>query len=175
MAEHLTTPICLHVRSVDELLDADGSPLLEPRLHPEFAATVWTEALRRNKAASFQLEVTVPPADAERHAEVSEALRFHFLKQQREYADELRGIFRDGRRSLCIGILVVALLLMLAEAIPYLWERRLAYAISESLIIVAWVVLWHPAELLLFAHFPVRKHCRLAGELAAARVSLRTA
>lgn len=175
MTEPATAPICLRVRSVDALLDAGGSPLLEPRLHPEFAEAVWREALRKPKAAGFQLEVTVPAADVERHREVSEAIHFHFLKQQREFAEELREIFRDGRRSLFIGLLVVALLLMLAEAIPYLWERRLAYAVSESLIIVAWVVLWHPAELLLYSHFPVRKHRRLAGELAEARVSLRTA
>jgi len=175
MPDSTTASIRLSVRSVDALLDAEGSPLLEPRLHPEFAAAVWSEALQKKTPAAFQLELTVPPPDLERQSEVAEAVRFHFGKRQQEFAEELRALFQDGRRSLIIGMLVVALLLTLAEAIPYLWERRLAYAVSESLIIVAWVVLWHPAELLLYAHFPVRRHLKLAGQLAAAKVSLNPA
>lgn len=171
----LPTTIRLSLRSVDGLLDADGSPLAEPRLHPEFAHAVWSEALQSKSDSRFQLELTVPAADSHRQAEVAEAVRFHFQNRQREFAEELCALFKDGRRSLVIGLLVVALLLTLAEAIPYLWERRLAYAVSESLIIVAWVVLWHPAELLLYAHFPVRRHRKLAGALAEARVALAAA
>jgi hypothetical protein len=170
-----SSPIRLALHSVDGLLDAEGSPLAEPRLHPEFAHAVWSEALQSKSTSGFHLELTVPIADSHRQAEVAEAVRFHFQNRQSAFGEELRALFQDGRRSLVIGLLVVALLLTLAEAIPYLWERRLAYAVSESLIIVAWVVLWHPAELLLYAHFPVRRHRKLAGALAEARVALTAA
>jgi hypothetical protein len=39
-------------------------------------------------------------------------------------------------------------------------------AITESLIIVYWVILWRPAELLLYEHFPARRRRKAARALA---------
>lgn len=165
-------PIRLTVRSVNGLLDVEGSPLAEPRLHPEFAHAVWSKALQSKSGTNFHLELAVPAEDRHRVAEVRDAVRTHFQHKQGEYAEELRALYQDGRRSLVIGLLIVALLLTLAEGIVYVSERRLAYALSESLIIFAWIVLWHPGELLLYAHFPVRRHLNLARELSTARIAL---
>jgi hypothetical protein len=79
-------PIRLAVRSVDGLLDAEGSPLAEPRLHPEFAHAVWSEALQGRSASGFHLDLTVPPADSHRETQVTEAVHFHFQSRQREFA-----------------------------------------------------------------------------------------
>jgi hypothetical protein len=177
MADSTLSPsrIRLSLRSVDGLLDVEGSPLAEPRLHPEFAHAVWSEALQSQSGTNFHLELNVPAEDLHRAAEVREAVRFHFQHRQHEFEEELQALFKDGRRSLLIGVLIVALLLTLAEGILLVWERRMAHALSESLIIFAWVVLWHPGELLLYAHFPVRRHLKLAKELAAAEISLTVA
>jgi hypothetical protein len=70
--------------------------------------------------------------------------------------------------------MVVAPLLAGSEAILFLGNGRLVTTLSESMIIFAWVAMWSPAELLLYAHLPVRRHRNLAQALARAGVVLRS-
>lgn len=165
--------IVREIRSVAGLLDVEGSPLVEPRIHPDAAESIWAEALREKKAAGFAIEFRVPSGEEFRAGEVQTAVRCHFERRRIELEEELRNLFQDGWRSLGIGLLVVAALLAIAEAIPYFGSGRAVMALSESLIILAWVALWHPGDLLLYAHFPVRHHLRLAKVLAQAEVTLR--
>ncbi|MEI8311832.1 MAG: hypothetical protein WCH98_13855 [Verrucomicrobiota bacterium] len=47
--------------------------------------------------------------------------------------------------------------------------------LSRGLVIVAWVALWRPAELLVYDHLPLRKQRKLARKAAEADVVLRSA
>jgi hypothetical protein len=67
---------------------------------------------------------------------------------------------------------VVGLVILANEAIVTWFEGRFITVLSESLIIVAWVTLWGPAETLLVAHFPVRRARDLAQALTSAPVTL---
>jgi len=164
--------IRLAVRSVDALLDGEGSPVVEPRIHPDAAEAIWTEAVRAKNAGAFEICLTVPAADEARIPEAAAAIHHHFQRRGEDLGEELREIFREGRRSLAIGLLVVAGLIAASEGLLYLNASRLMYVLSESLIIIAWVALWHPAELLLYAHFPVRQQKKTAQALARAAVRL---
>lgn len=158
------------IRSVDAFLDRDGSPLAVPRLHPELAEEIWKQALRQRPVCGFRLEFITPAGDADRVGEVREAIKYHFANREEDFQEELDSIFREGWRSLGIGLLLVALFLTIAEAILHIGEGRLINALAESLVIVAWVALWHPGDLLFYAHFPVRGHRRLARALSEAEV-----
>lgn len=167
-------PITLDISSVDDLLDADSSPLNELRLHPDVAEAIWTQALQQPKKEKVRIELIVPTDEVARGAEVTKAIHYHFAKRTVDFKEELREIFKDGWRSLAIGLLVVAALLAISEGIPHFGSGRTVTALSESLIILAWVAIWHPGDLLLYAHFPVRNHLRLAKVLAQAKVILRS-
>lgn len=70
---------------------------------------------------------------------------------------ELREIFRNGRISLFVGFLAVAALLGITELLSLAGgDSTTVSAITETIIIVYWVILWRPAELLLYEHFPAR-------------------
>lgn len=77
-----------------------------------------------------------------------------------------------GRWTFLVAFLVVGLVILVNEAIVSWFEGRFITVLSESLIIVAWVTLWGPAETLLFSHFPVRRARNLALALASAAVTL---
>lgn len=168
-----THVIALEIRSVDALLDADGSPLLEPRIHPEVARAIWHRAEHCLRGTPLEIEFCVPAADAGRGEAVTDAVRRHFLGEREEAEDELTELAHKGRWSFLIALLVVGVFIGLSEAVLRLGEGRLVSILSESLIIVAWVTLWGPAETLLFARFPAQRRRKLAGSLAAARVRLR--
>lgn len=165
--------IRLEVRSVERLLNPESSPFPGPRLDPAAGERILKMALTLPRAASFIVELTVPAADLGREGEVRQALDVLAREAMEDAEKELREIFRNGRFSLFIGFIAVALLMVLTELLLLVGgESATVRAITESLVIVYWVILWRPAELLLYDHFPVRRRRRAARALARAELRL---
>ena len=95
----------------------------------------------------------------------------HFARVAQRHALQIRDIFRFARVSSAVGLLCVVVLLACAQAIPD-DAGKLLNGVRESLNIFAWVAMWRPAELWLYAHLPERHWRRLALRLVQARVSV---
>lgn len=160
------------VRSVDRLLDIDSSPLSGPGIHPEVARAIRAEATVFKRGSSFRIEVAVPAVDLARESEVATAIRTHFAEELAEARDELRAVSHKGRWTFGLALVAVAGIILFSEFVLLLGDGRLFEVLSESLIIVAWVTLWGPAELLLFARFPLIRQRNLADALSRASVTL---
>jgi len=154
------------------MLDVESSPLVAPRLHPDVLKTVWDAVKENPSKTGYEIEITVPGEDLQKSGEVTNAFENVFMEQSHDASLELREIYRQGRRTLFLGILGVALLLGLAEALLHLSDRRTVAFVSETLVILAWVLLWTPAELLVYSPWPVRHRCRQAREIAKTPVRL---
>jgi hypothetical protein len=86
---------------------------------------------------------------------------------------EIRELFRTGRIYLLIGLLILLLSLVGAEAMIYLFGNRPSVTLlAESLIILGWVANWKPLEIFLYHWWPIRRDARLFRRLAAARVTV---
>lgn len=160
------------VHSVDRLLDRDGSPLVGPRIHPEVARAIRAEAAGHPKGSRFRIRVGVPSTDLGRVNEARSAIQSHFGEECADAEKEIRALFYKGRWTFLVAFLVVGLVILANEAIVYWFEGRFITVLSESLIIVAWVTLWGPAETLLFSRFPARRARDLSRSLASAAVTL---
>jgi len=171
-APRAETTLTLEIRSVDDLLDVEGSPLVGPRIHPEAARSLRAQASECPRRLPFCIAVKVPQADLPREAEVQAAIRLHFQEESAEAREELRTIGYKGRWSFFLALAVVALLITVSEAVLRLGEGRFVTVLSESLIIIAWVSLWGPADTLFFSRFPVWRRRNLSRSLAEARVKL---
>lgn len=168
-----TTTLQLPVVSVQSLLDTAGSALAAPHLHPDAVTMLLSLAGQSPRNTHFVLEFTVPPQDTGRLEEVREAVEAQFTRTQEDAARHLRQIMRNGRVAAVVGLLFMALLLGSVQAVVLLTEgQNMVKAVSESLMIFAWVALWRPGELLLYEHWPVRRQRALAGQLARADVAL---
>lgn len=165
--------LSLSVRSVEGLLDVEGSPLAGPRVHPDVARAIRAEAAEHPRRSRFRIEVGVPAGEHTRRAEVQTAIQTHFREELAENEDRLRTLGQKGVWSFLVAMLVVGLLIVISEAVLRLGQGRLVTVLSESLIIVAWVTLWGPAETLLFARFPIWRERDLARSLAVAKVELK--
>jgi hypothetical protein len=87
---------------------------------------------------------------------------------------ELRELFRVGRRSLAIGIAVLAACLTASQWLaPLIPNVTAASVVRESLIIVGWVANWRPIEIYLYDWWPIRRRRRLLARIAAAPVIVR--
>jgi hypothetical protein len=137
------------------------------------AEVLWSDASEEPKSGRFRIEVTAPTVDSGDEERVREAIRYHYTWEARKAQEEIDETLRDGRKSLVIGLLVVVLLLTLAEVLLIWSSGRFMAAVSESLIIFSWVVMWSPGELLLYAHLPIRRRRKLSEKLAEAEVIVR--
>lgn len=165
--------ISLPVRSVARLLDNADSSVEETQFQADAADFIWKKASKIRGSEPINLEFIVPKAERTREPEVRKALADHLNRKAVCLREELSETLREGWSNLLVGLLVVAILLAAAEAIAHLSHLRTMSAISESFVIMAWVVLWRPAELLLYSHFPIRRDLRLVKKMQLAQVSFR--
>lgn len=86
---------------------------------------------------------------------------------------DLRELFRIGRMSLLIGVLVLAACVAGAQYVHLLLGDGPVATISrESLIILGWVANWRPLEIFLYEWWPIARRRNLYRRLSTAKVEL---
>lgn len=166
--------ILLPIRSVARLLDNAESSLEGTHFQADAAKLLWEKAWKAPKSDSILLKFVVPNEETGREKEIRDSLANHLERRERCLKEDLSNTLREGWSNLLVGLFVVVILLGAAEAISHLGHLRTVSAISESFVIMAWVVLWRPAELLLYSHFPIRRDLRLVKKLQSAPVTFGT-
>ncbi|MBV2262357.1 MAG: hypothetical protein KUL79_02220 [Thauera sp.] len=140
------------------------------------AEELLAQARAADERAQLAIRFVAPDADvAFADAACADAIvtrvHTHFARVAQRHTLQIRDIFRFARVSSAVGLLCVVVLLACAQAIPD-EAGKLMNGVRESLNIFAWVAMWRPAELWLYAHLPERHWRRLALRLAQARVSV---
>jgi len=85
---------------------------------------------------------------------------------------EMRELFRVGRRSLIIGLLVLAACLVIGGALDGLIQNEIGEFMREGLVILGWVANWRPIEIFLFDWWAVAQRRTLMKRLADAKVEI---
>lgn len=97
----------------------------------------------------------------------------HFARQVERRSNELDKLFSMGRKTLLIGLLVLALCLLVGQSLVNLFpDSRLAQVAMEGLVILGWVANWRPMEIFLFDWWPLVQERRLYRRLARADVAV---
>lgn len=172
------TEIAIRARTIAGLFNSfDPSPFREKDIDPEVEAflTGWVRELP--KSAPFTIAVYLPTEEAGKPqaAEISDAIAHYFDYRARVAEQDLRELFRIGRRFLAIGLAVLIACLvgsqLVAAFVPF---RVVARVLEESLIIVGWVANWRPIEIYLYEWLPIRRRIQLNRRIAAAKVVVKT-
>jgi hypothetical protein len=170
------SPIEVKVADVHRLFNSmDPSPFRERDLDQEAEEFIVSWARESPKDASIRLVVHVakPSPDVpDPTALVTESVRNYFSYRAEITRRELRQIFREGRFSLAIGLLFLAVCNVGAAALfapgPGTWHG----IAREGLSIIGWVAMWHPLDVLLYRWWPVLQTVRLHERLAVAEVAV---
>ncbi len=86
---------------------------------------------------------------------------------------ELARVARRGRTELLFGVVFLAACFALSSAAASSLEPYwLSDFISEGLIIVGWIALWHPVDMLLFERWPLRRDIRLLRTIRDAEIRI---
>lgn len=133
----------------------------------------WARELRE---APIRIVVRVPGPEA--HAPEAMQLKFalpaYFSRSAESLTRDLRELFRVGRVSLLIGLAVLAVCSIGANAISEMFASPIARFASEGLIILGWVANWRPIEIFLYEWWPLVRSRRLHRRIASASVEVRT-
>lgn len=134
----------------------------------------WARELPRS--GSINIIIYLPDIELKAGAvqDVGEAFRGYFTSRAVAVQHDLNELFRIGRKSLVIGIAILAGCLASAHLVTgYLFEASLKNTVGESFLILGWVANWRPLEIFLYDWWPVAQQRRLYRRLAEALVELR--
>ncbi len=171
------TEIAIRTHTIGHLFSSyDPSPFREKDLDTgvEEFLTGWVRELP--KGTPFNIVVHLPPEEAAKPEAdgIPEAFAHYFEYRTEVARHELRELFRIGRFSLAIGIVVLIACLTASQlAAALIPNEVVAGIVEESLIIVGWVANWRPIEIYLYDWVPIRRRIRLFSQLAAAPVRVK--
>jgi hypothetical protein len=171
------TEIAVRARTIGSLFNSfDPSPFLENDIDAEVEAFLvgWVRELPAN--APFTIAVYLPADELAkpRTAIIPEAFAHYFGYRAQVADQDLRELFRVGRRSLAIGVVVLAACLVTSQLVAaFVPNQVVARVLEESLIIVGWVANWRPIEIWLYDWLPIRRRIKLYHRIAAAQVEVK--
>lgn len=164
--------IRFRIQALGQLHDSyDPSPFHERALDPKAESYILSCARELPAGQPMTLVVEVPPPLLAREAETAAAIHAHFALSQAAAQREIRARLATGRGLLLLGIAVLVPCLLLRQLIDST-AGTLMEAISEGLLILGWVALWKPLEVLLFERFERRQELQLLETLCRVPVRL---
>ena len=164
--------ILLRLDSIDQLIDpARRSPFVATRLRPEADAFIVERARALPKHGGIEFVIALPEDQSVNSGDVKVAIRDHFKARREQAERELSRVRHFGWRSFLVGLVFLGLTLVLVQLVDRLLPvGNFSSLVRNGFIILAWVALWRPGELLLYEWYPYRRDARLFGKLARATV-----
>ena len=170
----------LHLQHFDELFEppeADPySDVIEVRSGIErLVEASQTGALDR----PLSVTITVPPScwSDDLEARTRRAVRLYCRNRLAQIDRDKRSMHRRGIRALQYGLLVWGACLVLSSIVEAsaVLPAFLTRFLGEGIVIVGWVALWHPADLLLFSRWPLVHERRVYARLNEMQVAVKVA
>jgi hypothetical protein len=163
----------IHVRvsTLRQLFDPmDPSPVTRKDLLPSVVEFIvsWGREIPAKTRPALVIHVDDPAPDDEARSATA-GIHAFFDSQAVVNRRALRRMFRVGRISLLIALVVLALSIAGGEALRATGSP-LARAIGSTLEIGGWVAMWRPLEIFLYEWWPIRADIGLFRRLAAMEV-----
>lgn len=164
-------PIQVRVPTIERIFNPmDPSPLQERSLNTEVAAWIeeWAEDIDGDEPIALQIFVA-DGSSSGKEAAIIAGLRDHFEYREWAAARQLAEMLRDGRLSLLIGIVALAVFTTASRLIGDTDVTALQI-LRECLLVLGWVSMWKPTEIFLYAWWPLRRELRAYRRLSEAEV-----
>jgi hypothetical protein len=129
----------------------------------------WAQELPKDQP--IEILIDLPPGGTDNTAQdLAAAIAGWFAARARSETRAMRALFRDARLAFAIGVAVLAGCLFVAWRLSEVSLGPFGRVLQESFVIVGWVVIWRPAEMVLYDWLPMVRRRTLYRRLAAARV-----
>ena len=155
----------------------DPAPFRERDLDPkaEDYLVEWARELPPDAPLGVTVHLAGQTATADDTRMLTQAIHEHFARRAVSTRRQLRQLLRIGRKSLVIGLAVLAAAMIIGELVAGMVGRYdYGEIIGHSLLIGGWVALWRPFEILLYDWWPIRAEAQLFDRLSELHVRLRS-
>jgi hypothetical protein len=167
----VTATVNIHVRDLAQLFNSlDPSPFWDRDLDRDAATFIEEEFVDKRSARDWHLNVHVQD-DHALAGDLQRAVENYYARLAGSARRELREHLLLGQLALIGGIGIFLLSMGLRQLLQGTLGD-LPRMLDEGLIILAWLALWRPAEVLAYEWVPLNRKRRLYGRLAAIRVSV---
>ena len=170
----VTTNIILHVNRIDDILSKSSIPLSSKRLiNREVEKFLIEEASKMDTGDDIVVSIRTKDSTLLSDDEVVSIIQMHFAYCSARARQKLSNILKLGWKSLFIAFVFLMAMYLLTKAMArYLPEGTLMVMLRELFIILGWVALWRPADLLLYEWRPYKRKVKLFRKLSDARVEI---
>ncbi len=164
----------IRLHSVHQLFNSlDPAPFHEKDLDADAEEYIVESVREFPLREKIKLVFHLPRAEASDAGDLQGAIHNYFAYRAGVVARELRAKLAEGRATLAIAVLFLALCLVLRQTALTIGDTGYAHIVAEGLLIVGWVAMWRPIEILLYDWWPIRRRLRPLSKLAAIGVEVR--
>ena len=103
---------------------------------------------------------------------LQEAVRLFFQAEVRRVRRRQRQHLRTGQLALGGGLFILAVFLTLAELTLWLSETTFRQILREGLVIIGWVAMWRPLDVLLYDWLPILRERKLFERIAGSEIAV---
>lgn len=164
----------LRLRELKQLFDSfDPAPFHEQDLDgdaEEFIVS-WAREYPVDAPLVFRLHLPRDQASLEPQQTVQQALGRYFTYRAELARLEVKRTLQQGRASLIVGVVFLVSCMLLRELVSSASNDGMR-VLQEGLLIVGWVAMWRPIELLLYDWWPLLRRRRTYENLARMRVEV---
>jgi hypothetical protein len=171
------TLIEFRLHSVGQMFHTlDPSPFDEKDLD-EDAAGYLLEACGEAGGGAMRLAVNLPESQAQSDAArtLPDAINHYFAYRERQRRKEVARLLRYGAVSLLIGLVFLMACIALRRELMaggYIEDQSI---VDQGLLILGWVAMWRPIEVLLYDWWPLSRRGIVLRRLTAIPVEIRAA
>lgn len=149
-----TIDIDIRIHSLAQLFDPlDPAPLRERALDQTVERYILAAAGTQRSMESLRLRVHLSESLRAHAVDTTHAIHTHFRRVHEQGERTFRRRLHTGGRTLVVALGVLAVSLWLRSLVSDIEGRTLAGGLSEGLLILGWVAMWRPVEILLFEHW----------------------
>ncbi len=162
------TCIDIKLRNADQLFDGrDPAPFHERDLDEDAVEYILGAVQEIPPKAPIKMVFWIAEPVLHIPAETFvEAVRAHFRYEVGRLSRRIREHVRQGELILVLGLTVLTVFLALAELTKLMPEGTLRQILREGLVIIGWVAMWRPLEVLLYDWWPLVRQRRLCEKVA---------
>ena len=123
--------------------------------------------------APIRILVHMPAAEApgDNAKMLEQAVGRYFSYRVSILTKDLKELFRVGRYSLGVGLVVLSLCVIGGRlVVRTFWPGEIGALFNEGLVILGWVANWRPIEIFLYDWWPIVRHRNILKRLARAEI-----
>ena len=166
----------IRVKTANQLFDIrDPAPFRERDLDDDFVDYISSSSKEFSLSTPLKILIHIESSELAdlNKAAIKEAIHSHTAYQIELQEQNLKDFVRRGQLVLVLGVTVLSICLGISTSIPDdPAPSRFLEMLKEGLVIIGWVSMWRPMELLLFDWLPLYDKLRLLRKLLATEIDI---